>query len=37
VAFQGGKADSKGRFKIKLKSGSNDLGEIKVPLSALKK
>lgn len=37
LAFKGGKANSKGRFKIKLKAGDNDLGEIKVPLSALKK
>lgn len=37
VAFKGGKADTKGRFKIKIKPGNNDLGEIKVPLSALNK
>jgi plastocyanin len=37
VTFKGGKADTKGRFKLKLKPGDDDLGEIKVPLSALKK
>jgi hypothetical protein len=37
LTFKGGKADTKGRFKIKLKAGANDLGEIKVPLSALNK
>lgn len=37
VAFKGGKADTKGRFKLKLQAGDNDLGEIKVPVAALKK
>ena len=37
LTFTGGKADTKGRFKMKLKAGDNDLGEIKVPVSALKK
>jgi len=32
VSFKGGKTDAKGRFKMKLKSGSNDLGTIKVKL-----
>ena len=33
----GGKADARGRFKIKLKPGDNDLGDIKVSASSLKK
>ncbi len=37
VSFKGGKADSKGRFKIKLKPGDNDLGDIKVSGSLFKK
>lgn len=37
LTFKGGKADAKGRFKIKLKAGENDLGEIKVPVAGLKK
>ena len=32
VSFKGGKTDAKGRFKMKLKSGANDLGTIKVKL-----
>jgi hypothetical protein len=32
VSFKGGKTDTKGRFKMKLKPGSNDLGTIKVKL-----
>jgi len=31
------KIDAKGRFKIKLKAGNNDLGDIKVPPSAMNK
>jgi len=34
LAFQGGKTDTKGRFKIKLKPGDNDLGTIEVQASA---
>lgn len=37
VSFKGGKADTKGRFKIKLKPGDNNLGEIKVSGSVFKK
>jgi plastocyanin len=37
LSFKGGKSDSKGRFKLKIKPYDNDLGEIKVPLSALNK
>ena len=37
LAFKGGKADAKGRFKLKIKPGSNDLGEIKVPAASLNK
>jgi hypothetical protein len=32
VSFKGGKTDIKGRFKMKLKPGENDLGTIKVKL-----
>ncbi len=37
LTFKGGKADAKGRFKMTIKPGENDLGEIKVPLAALNK
>jgi hypothetical protein len=37
VSYKGGKADGKGRFKIKLKPGENDLGDIKVSPSLFKK
>jgi hypothetical protein len=37
VSYKGGKADGKGRFKIKLKPGENDLGDIKVSPSVFKK
>ena len=33
----GGKADTKGRAKIMIKAGSNDLGDIKLPASLFKK
>ncbi len=36
ATFKGGKADSKGAFKIKLKPGENDLGDIKVKSSIFK-
>ncbi len=36
ATFNGGKADAKGRFKIKLKPGTNDLGDIKVSGSLFK-
>lgn len=36
ATFKGGKADTKGRFKIKLKPGENDLGDIKLPASLFK-
>jgi len=36
ATFKGGKADSKGAFKIKLKPGVNDLGDIKVKGSIFK-
>src|SRR5260221_10557704 len=36
ATFKGGKADAKGRFKIKLKPGENDLGDIKVSGSIFK-
>jgi hypothetical protein len=35
--YKGGKADKTGRFKIKLKAGDNDLGDIKVAPSVFKK
>jgi hypothetical protein len=35
AAYKGGKADAKGRFKIKLKPGTNDLGDIKVSAALL--
>jgi plastocyanin len=37
ATFKGGKADTKGRFKIKLKPGENNLGDIKVSGSLFKK
>lgn len=37
ASFDGGKSDTKGRFKLKIKPGDNDLGEIKVPLKSIKK
>ena len=37
LSFTGGKTDAKGRVKLKIKAGSNDLGEIKVPIAALNK
>jgi hypothetical protein len=37
ASFKGGKADTKGRFKIKLKPGENNLGDIKVGGSVFKK
>lgn len=37
AAFKGGKADTKGRFKITLKPGVNDLGDIKVAPSTFAK
>lgn len=37
ATFKGGKADVKGRFKIKIKPGDNDLGDIKVSPSVFKK
>lgn len=37
VAFKGGKADTKGTFKLKIKPGENDLGDIKVSPSLFKK
>jgi len=36
ATFKGGKTDAKGRFKIKLKPGVNDLGDIKVSGSLFK-
>jgi plastocyanin len=36
LSFAGGKSDTKGRYKVKLKAGENDLGEIKIPVSAFK-
>lgn len=37
VAFKGGAADTKGRAKIMIKPGVNDLGDIKVPAKLLSK
>jgi hypothetical protein len=37
AAYKGGKADARGRFKIKIKPGSNDLGDIKVSPAIFKK
>ena len=37
ATFKGGKADAKGSFKIKLKPGVNDLGDIKISGSIFKK
>ncbi|MEX2113575.1 MAG: hypothetical protein WD845_10345 [Pirellulales bacterium] len=37
ATFKGGKADNRGRFKIKLKPGDNDLGDIKVAPSVFSK
>lgn len=37
VSFNGGKADLRGRFKLKLKPGMNDLGTIKVEPAAFAK
>jgi hypothetical protein len=36
LSFTGGKTDTKGRYKVKLKAGDNDLGEIKIPVAAFK-
>ena len=37
AAYKGGKADARGRFKIKLKPGENDLGDIKISSSVFNK
>jgi hypothetical protein len=37
ATFKGGKADARGTFKLKLKPGENDLGDIKVSSSIFKK
>ena len=37
ATFKGGKTDTRGRFKIKIKPGDNDLGDIKVNASMFKK
>jgi hypothetical protein len=37
ATYKGGKANNRGRFKIKLKPGENDLGDIKVSASVFKK
>jgi len=37
ATFKGGKTDTRGTFKIKIKPGENNLGEIKVPASIFKK
>jgi hypothetical protein len=37
AAYKGGKANAQGRFKIKLKAGDNDLGDIKVAPSVFSK
>ncbi|MBI3838496.1 MAG: hypothetical protein HY288_11265 [Planctomycetia bacterium] len=37
ATFKGGKADARGRFKYKIKPGTNDLGDIKVSGSIFKK
>jgi hypothetical protein len=37
ATFKGGKTDARGTFKLKLKPGENDLGDIKVPASIFKK
>ncbi|MEX0678994.1 MAG: hypothetical protein WD063_18110 [Pirellulales bacterium] len=37
ATFKGGKADNRGTFKIKLKPGTNDLGDIKVSGSIFKR
>ena len=37
ATFKGGKADTKGRFKLKLKPGDNNLGDIKISGSVFKK
>jgi len=37
VSFKKGKADSKGRFKIKLTAGDTDLGDMKVPAADFSK
>ncbi len=37
ATFKGGKADRRGRFKIKIKPGENDLGDIKVAPSVFSK
>ncbi len=37
ATFKGGKADNRGRFKIKLKAGDNDLGDVKVAPSVFSK
>jgi hypothetical protein len=37
ATFKGGKTDRTGNFKIKLKPGENDLGDIKVSASIFKK
>lgn len=37
VAFKGGQTDRKGRFKITIQPGDNDLGDIRVPTAMLRK
>lgn len=37
ATYKGGKADARGRFKIKLKPGENDLGDIKISSSVFNK
>lgn len=37
AALKGGKADARGTFKLKIKPGDNDLGDIKVAASVFKK
>ncbi len=37
ASFKGGKTDTRGRFKYKIKPGDNDLGDIKVSASMFKK
>jgi hypothetical protein len=36
VAFRGGSSDRKGRFRITVKAGDNDLGDLKVPAGLLR-
>jgi len=35
--MKGAKADTKGRFKLTIKPGTNDLGDIKVPAALFSK